>query len=191
MFSGQCSNCHAWIDALSGQCSPCHEAGSIAALVKFHAPREIPLAGSLHSLPTLEDVPAPYTPYALLDLNIGSLGRARPVSYKAQGRRDSAFDQRLCGLRSGVSGISKRHRAAASLRCKGDDLEGLRVEVPASHGNKYGYSTGATIVATSHSRCLIRLDITSEERWHPAALVQRWINPDVERLSSALCELRT
>jgi len=82
-------------------------------------------------------------------------------------------------------GISKR--AITDRRSR--KLDGVRLEVPASHGNKYGYPIGGIVVETSRDRCLVRLDITCEERWHPSALVRRWIQPDVERLSDDLAGL--
>ena len=38
-------------------------------------------------------------------------------------------------------------------------------------------------------RCLIKLDITDEERWHPTSLIRRWLiisGKEVEGLRSAL-----
>ena len=61
--------------------------------------------------------------------------------------------------------------------------------MPASHGNKYGYATEAVVISTSHNRCLIRLDITCEEYWHPKGLIRRWMRPDVDTLSSELARL--
>ena len=68
-------------------------------------------------------------------------------------------------------------------------LVGMLVNVPQSHGNKYGYATRGVILEQQRSRCLIRLDITDEERWHPTTLVRRWLHvsgKDVEKLSTQL-----
>ena len=62
-------------------------------------------------------------------------------------------------------------------------------KVPASHGNKYGYGEEAVVVSVSQQRVLIRLDITAEERWHPMALVRKWIRSDVESLGSEFTRL--
>ena len=68
-------------------------------------------------------------------------------------------------------------------------LVGMLVNVPQTHGNEYGYATRGVILEQQRSRCLIRLDITDEERWHPTTLVRRWLHvsgKDVEKLSTQL-----
>ena len=42
-------------------------------------------------------------------------------------------------------------------------LVGMLVNVPQSHGNKYGYATRGVILEQQRSRCLIRLDITNAD----------------------------
>lgn len=63
------------------------------------------------------------------------------------------------------------------------------MKVPASHANKYGYATEGEVVCVEQGRCLVRLDITLEERWCPAALVRRWVKPDVSLLGARLARL--
>ena len=75
-----------------------------------------------------------------------------------------------------------------SRTCKRDPLA-RALQVPASHGNKYGYGTEGVVITTANNRCLVRLDHTDEERWHPSALVRRWVRPDVEGLSHELAQL--
>uniref|UniRef100_A0A7S0HQA6 Uncharacterized protein n=1 Tax=Phaeocystis antarctica TaxID=33657 RepID=A0A7S0HQA6_9EUKA len=149
-----------------------------------------------------------------------------PPASLAEKRRLNALASRGGGDRSAIAKVAKKqkgaslatayahryadviadHELSALLQQNSfDDHEelvtvGTRVGVPSSHPNKYGYATTAVVVNVSgRGRCLLRLDITHEERWEPSKLVQKWIvqgrrelacktppPPDVNSLAGAL-----
>jgi len=128
------------------------------------------MAGGMHSPlnPGLEDVSVPYE----------------------QSHARTRFPMVAIPSRPATDPLSLQRRGMIrkkSVAHTADPRVGCRVKVPATHPNKYGYATEATIISMTNSRCRIRLDITCEERWHSVGLVRRWMRPhDVESLSSEL-----
>ena len=120
-----------------------------------------------------------------------------PVSYEARHMRTIKEMQRNIGDKrpsqpmprgssAGYHSLKHRPIRKKAVTSAMDSLVGARLKVPPTHPNKYGYATGAVILSTTNSRALIQLDITSEVRWHPIGLVRRWMQHDVESLTSSL-----
>ena len=75
----------------------------------------------------------------------------------------NALASRGGGSRRDVAIIAKRSRQSSLAAAYGsafvelrDDIVGMRINVPAAHGNKYGYATQGVIISSSSSLVMLR-----------------------------------